>query len=112
MSQKQQLQIMRLEILGDIADTSKDDLFKLKLDDAKFVALNTLYPYDLTKNELDETNIRLKNWQTRCAIELYQAMQRIGAKAYAENGLSVEFLESLLSPDLKNSLIPKAGVPR
>ena len=59
MSQEEQLNKMRLEIIGDIADKTKDEVFKTKLDDAEIVALNTLYPYDLTKNELDKTNKRL-----------------------------------------------------
>ena len=112
MSQEEQLTKMRLEIIGDVADTTKDEVFKLKLDDAEIVALNTLYPYDLTKTELDRTNKRLANWQTRCAIELHKAMERIGVQAYSENGLSVTFLTSLISSDLLNELIPKAGVPR
>jgi len=89
-----------------------DDTFKIKLDDAEIVALNTLYPYDLTKTEIDKTNKRLINWQIRCAIELYKAMERIGVQAYTENGLSVSFLTSLLSTNLINELVPKAGVPK
>lgn len=112
MSQEEQLNKMRLEIIGDITDTTKDEVFKAKLDDAEIVALNTLYPYDLTKNELDKTNKRLINWQVRCAIELYKAMERIGVQSYAENGLSVSFLTSLLSSNLINELVPKAGVPK
>ena len=46
MSQEEQLKKMRLEILGDVADDTKDEVFKLKLDDAEIVALNTLYPYE------------------------------------------------------------------
>lgn len=112
MSQDEQLNKMRLEILGDVADTTKDEVFKTKLDDAEIVALNTLYPYNFTITELDKTNKRLANWQTRCAIELYKAMERIGVQAYAENGLSVSFLTSLLSSNLINELVPKAGVPK
>lgn len=113
MSHEQQLNKMRLEILGDVADNTKDEVFNLKLDDAEIVALNTLYPYDLTKTELDKTNKRLMNWQARCAIELYKAMERMGVQTYAENGLSVSFLSSLVSSELKLELTPpKAGVPR
>lgn len=112
MSQEEQLNKMRLEILGDVADNSKDEVFQLKLDDAEIVALNTLYPYDLTKTEIDKTNKRLINWQTRCAIELYKAMERIGVQTYTENGLSVSFLKSLLSTNLINELVSKAGVPK
>ena len=113
MSEEKQLQKMRLEILGDVSDTSKDAIFELKLDDAESIALNALFPYDQTKTELDKSNKRLINWQTRCAIELYKAMERIGYSSYAENGLTVSFMTSLLSDDLKNELTPpKVGVPK
>lgn len=107
-----QIEKMRLEILGNKTDNSKDEMFESKLEDAEVVALNTLYPYDLTKTTLGD-NIRLRNWQTRCAIELYKAMERVGVQSYAENGLSVSYLTSLISNDLLNELTPpKAGVPR
>ena len=113
MSQEEQLKKMRLEILGDVTNQSKDDVFKLKLDDAEIVALNTLYPYDLTKTTIDaKNNKRLANWQTRCATGLYKAMERIGYQSYSENGLSVQFLTSLLSSDLLGELVPKAGIPK
>lgn len=110
MSQEEQLKKMRLEILGDVADESKDDYFKNKLDDAEVVALGTLYPYDLTITELDKANKRLANWQVRCAIELYNAMGKSNVQSYSENGLSVTYLTTLISKELLNELIPKAGV--
>lgn len=112
MNVEEQLNKMRLEILGDIADKSKDDIFKLKLGDAEIVALDTLYPYDLTKTELDKTNKRLKNWQTRCAIELYRKMGTTNIQSYSENGMSVSYMSGLISTELMNELVPKAGVPK
>lgn len=113
MSQEEQLKKMRLEILGDVADESKDDVFKLKLDDAEIVALNTLYPYDLSKTTLDiENNKRLANWQARCAIELYNKMDSANVQSYSENGLSVTYLTGLISETLLSELVPKAGIPK
>lgn len=114
MSQDEQLMKMRLEILGDVANRSKDRIFMLKLDDAEIVALNTLYPYDLTKTTIDaENNKRLANWQTRCAIELYNKMDSTNVQSYSENGLSVTYLTSLISSDLLRELMPpKAGIPK
>lgn len=109
MSQNEQLQIMRLEILGDVANSNKDEVFRLKLDDAEIVALNTLYPYDYEKKELDKTNKRLANWQTRCAIELYRKMGTTNVQSYSENGLSVTYMTGLISKSLMNELVPKAG---
>lgn len=111
MSETQQLKKMRLELLGNSNDTTKDEIFLDKLNDAKVLALNTLYPYN---DEIDTlpNNVRLRNWQVRCAIELYNAMERVGVQTYSENGLSVSFLSSLISSSLMNEIIPKAGVPR
>lgn len=111
MSQEEQLKKMRLEILGDVTNQSKDDVFKLRLDDAEIVALNTLYPFDGKKQKLPVTR-RLKNWQVRCAIELYKAMEHVGVQSYSENSLSVSYLTSLVSSSLMGELIPKAGVPK
>ena len=112
MSQEEQLMKMRLEILGDVANKSKDDVFKSKLDDAEIVALNTLYPYNMEKTTIDaENNKRLANWQTRCAKELYRKMGTTNVQSYSENGLSVTYLTGLISKELLNELAPpKAGV--
>lgn len=113
MSQEEQLKKMRLEILGDVTDNTEDEVFKLKLDDAEIVALNTLYPYDLIKTTIDtENNKRLANWQTRCAIELYNKMENTNVQSYSENGLSVTYLTGLISSELLNELVPKAGIPK
>ena len=112
MSQEEQLTKMRLEILGDATDESKDDLFIDKLNDAEVVALNTLYPFNNEEQSLDTKNKRLANWQARCAIELYKKMGTTNVASYSENGLSVTFLTGLISTELLNELVPKAGVPK
>ena len=112
MSQDEQLKIMRLKIHGDLTNKSKDDVFKIMLGNAEVVALNTLYPYDKTKEDLPYEK-RLKNWQTRCAIELYKKIGTTNVQSYSENGLSVTFLTGLISSDLMKEIGPsKAGVPR
>lgn len=105
-----QLSEMRLKILGNIEDTSKDEYFKLYLKDAKYIALGTLYPFDLNINELPK---RIEeNWVVRCAIELYSNLGVEGYKKYAENGLSWEKESEYVSSTLMNELTPKADVPR
>lgn len=108
---EEQLKRMRLEILGNVADESKDEVFKIKLEDAMIVALDALFPYDKTKdvNDLPNTK-RMTNWITRCAIELYNVNPNV--KSYSENGLSVTYMTSLLSDGLMSELIPKAGIPQ
>ncbi len=102
---------MRLEILGDSSDESKDDIFLIKLDDAKYEYLRLVYPYNPEIEELP--NDRAKSWQTNCAIELYGIMQDGAYTQYSENGLQWTKARGGLSQDLMNDLPPaKAGVPK
>lgn len=102
---------MRLEILENIDDTSLDEIFKIKLEDAKYEYLRLVYPYNPEIDELP--NDRAKSWQTRCAIELYKLDEEGNYTQYSENGLQWTKAKEGLSTDLLNSLPPaKAGVPR
>lgn len=109
MTEEKQLQKMRLEILSDINNTDKDEVFKTKLEDAKWLALDTLYPFNKEIIELPE---RYHNWQVRCAIELYSTMGQEGYISYSENGLSYTKACDLVSKELMNQLTPKADIPR
>lgn len=109
MSSINQINIMRLQILNNINDSSKDSIFNIMLDNAGNIALNTLYPYDFTKELPD--NDRMKIWQVRCAIELYKRLGTMNVQSYSENGISVQFLNGLVSSDLLKELGPSsAGV--
>lgn len=102
---------MRLEILEDINNNESDDIFKIKLEDAKYIYLGLVYPFNSEIEELP--NDRAKNWQTRCAIELYRSIGEEGIIQYSENGLTEIKAKAGLSKDLLNDLPPaKAGVPK
>lgn len=102
---------MRLEILNNSEDESKDDIFEIKLEDAKYEYLRLVYPFNPEIDKLP--NDRAKNWQTKCAIELYNGMGQEKVISYSENGLSESYEKSGLSKDLLNELPPaKAGVPQ
>jgi hypothetical protein len=111
MTHEEQLTQMRIVILNDENDDSKDSVFDVMLNNAKAIALNTLYPFDKTITDIDETNFRLRNWQVRCATELYEAIGKNGLQSYTENGLSVTYFQNLISPVLYRELVPKAGAP-
>lgn len=101
---------MRLEILGDIEDKSLDDVFENKLEDAKYKYLELVYPYNREIDELPDD--RAKNWQVRCAIELYNFDEDGNYTQYSENGLQWTKSKSGLSQALLSDLPPaKAGVP-
>lgn len=108
--EKIQIEEMRLTIFKDKEKNSKDDIFKLMLKRAKFIALGTLYPYDL---EITEIPKRIaEDWQVRCAIELYERLGDENLQSYSENDLSISYFTDLLSDRLINELTPKAGVPK
>ncbi len=105
-----QLKELRLKVLGDVSDTSKDELLKIYLKDAKYIALGALYPFDL---EITELPARIEeNWIVRCAYELSKLAETDGFTAYAENSLSWQRASDYISKDLMLELTPKAGVPK
>lgn len=112
---EQQLSEMRLieyqqGNLESLEDTSYDGVFTLMLKRAKYIALGTLYPFDL---EIDELPTRIKeDWQVRCACELFEKLDNTNVQSYSENGLSITYFTGLLSSELINELTPKVGVPR
>lgn len=112
---EQQLSEMRLielqkDNLESIDDSSKDDIFKLMLKRAKYIALGTLYPFDLEETKLPK---RIEeDWQVRCACELFEKIDSTNVQSYSENGLSITYFKGLLSDDLINELTPKVGVPK
>lgn len=101
---------MRIMILGDSNDDSQDDIFTIKLDEAKSVALDTLYPFD-PNAELPDT-WRMNMWLVRCAVELYNRRDSDNVQSYSENGISVSYWSGKISKSLLDELIPKAGVPK
>jgi len=111
MSDTEKIVKMRISILGSSDDESLDDLFEAKLDDAKSIALETLYPFNKEIDELPNT-WRMNMWLVRCAIELYNKKDSANVQSYSENGISVSYLSGLISKGLLDELIPKAGVPK
>lgn len=98
---------MRLEILDNINDESKDEIFKIKLKRAKNIYLRLVYPFNNSITELPD-DIAI-DWQTRCAIELYNLGGDVGIISYSENGLSETKAKAGLSQDLLNDLPPAHG---
>lgn len=107
---EEQLQEMRLAIFSDATNNSEDEIFTQMLKNAKYIALNVLYPFDMEKDTLP-TRIA-KDWQVRCALFLYNQMGQEGYTSYSENGLSWSKDSSGIPMDLLNELTPMAGVPK
>lgn len=110
-TEQQQLEKMRRKILGSSVDSSKDEDFKDCLESAKNRYLNLVYPFDREIVELPDD--RARNWQTACAIELYNLDGDENLTSYSENGLSESYGKAGLSEGLLSQLPPaKAGVPQ
>lgn len=110
-TEEEQLKEMRTEILGDSSNDSKDEVFKIKLKRAKFRYLRLVYPYRYrTMTELPDE--QAQDWQTKCAIELYNLAGDENLTSYSENGLSETYARAGISQDLLSELPPaEAGVP-
>lgn len=106
MTTEEQIERMRVEILGDKDDDSKDDVFEYRLEDAKLIYLTIVYPFEPEITELPDE--RAKQWQVRCAIELYNNTlnEFYNASKYSENGISISFAKAGISQDLLNQLPP------
>lgn len=110
-TEKQQLEDMRQEILKDKTNTSEDETFKIMLKRAKNRYLNLVYPFNREITELPDD--RAREWQTDCAIELYNLDGDENITSCSENGLSESYGKAGLSDGLLSQLPPaKAGVPK
>ncbi len=108
-TEEEQLKEMRIEILEKVKDDSKDEVFKIKLKRAKQRYLRLVYPFNREITELPDD--RAKDWQTKCAIELYNLAGDENLTSYSENGLSESYARAGISQDLLNELPPPvAGV--
>ena len=110
MTDQEQIEMLRILILRDLNDDSEDLLFNVLLTNARAIQLNALFPYDDSAT-VSEDNFRLRNWQVRCAKELYDGCDRSGVQSYSENGLNVSYFANIVSQSLMMELTPKAGCP-
>lgn len=110
MTDKEQLEMLRILVLKDSVDISQDELFITYLKCARAIQLNALFPFD-DNATVSEDNFRLRNWQVRCAKELYESSDRSGIQSYSENGLNVSYFANIVSQSLMMELTPKAGCP-
>lgn len=105
-----QIKEMRLTILKDISDQSKDETFELMLNRAKSMAFNILYPFQETLPTTLPN--RYTDWQTRCATELYNNRNTEGFTSYSENQLNWTKKTDGVSNSLLSELTPFAYIPR
>ena len=110
MTDQEQIEMLRILVLRDLNDDSQDQLFEVLLKNARAIQLNALFPFDDSAT-VAEDNFRLRNWQVRCAKELYDGSDRSGVQSYSENGLNVSYYANIVSQSLMTELTPKAGCP-
>lgn len=103
-----QLDLLKQRIPNTFGDnTQYEQVLNQLLDDAKYIALANLYPFeDWSEMELPRKYL---NWQLRACVEIYTSLGPAGVKSYSENGLSFTREEGQLSSSLMEELISKAG---
>ena len=79
----------------------------LYLKRAKYIYLSLVYPFEREVDELPDN--RARNWQTKCAFELYYLKDKGNLSRYSENGLSEGYGKAGLSNDLLSELPPARG---
>lgn len=103
MAELTQIQIMRIQILGNKSDESKDEIFQIKLNEAKDIIFHRVYPFNKTITAVPDS---LRGWQTRCAIELYNRLTSGVVSSYSENGISYSYKTDGISESLLLELPP------
>ena len=111
MTDQEQLELLRLLIFKDSTYDEQDDLLNAYLNCARAIQLNALFPYN-NEATVSDDDFRLRNWQVRCAKELYDSSDRSGVQSYSENGLNVSYFANIVSQSLMMELTPKAGCPK
>ena len=100
-------QIEEMRTLLDIDNSITDDLLAIYLKRAKYIYLRLVYPFEREVDELPDE--RAKDWQTKCACELYSLKDKGNLSRYSENGLSEGYGKAGLSEDLLSELPPARG---
>lgn len=114
MNKFDQINKMRLLLLDNVDDDSKDELFEIFLDRAKNIYLTNVYPFNHKIVDIDKKDEKAMRWVMFCAIELYNINKNKLANVthYSENGISFTFDKAGLSKDLLDELPPpKASTP-
>ena len=116
MATETQLDKLKIKIPYDADRFETEELYKAflesLLEDAKNIALVTLYPF-LDNYEGLSLPSKYNNWQIRAAVELYNTEGIGGIKAYAENGLSwSRENDNCISNALLQEIVPKVGIPK
>lgn len=91
---------MRQEISGEVDNLTLDKFLRR----AKNKYLSLVFPFNREITELPDD--RAREWQTRCAIELYNLDGNENITSYSENGLSESYGKAGISQDLLNELPP------
>lgn len=112
-----QLDELKKRIAFDVDKFESEEIYETVLNnllnDAKFIALEAMYPFLESYEGLDLPT-KLYNWQLRAAVEIYKWQGNSGIKSYSELSLSWSRANDGVIPvDMMKELPPpKAGVPK
>lgn len=94
-------------------EATYEEILNRLLEDSLYIELSLRFPFDETQSELPDYP-KYKNWQLRCAVELYNLLLSGGENftQYSENGISWTRDSSVISTSLQNQIIPLIGIPK
>ena len=107
-------QVNVLETLINKYSYMKEEDVELFLTKAKAIAVDKLYPHDLSVNYLtfDWTNPRFDMWLIDCVDELIERIGISSVTSYKENGMSWTFDRAGVSQALLDRLPSNIGIIR
>lgn len=87
----------------------KDEVLLLGLlEDAKMIFFSLRYPY--AKKLPEDVEPRYKDWQLRCALDMYNRLGAEGQLTHNENGINRSYGAEWVSNQLLREITPYCGV--
>ena len=79
---------------------------------AKEILVHLLFPAKkvITQSDKDYAYSEYEYWIASCIQEMIERMGITSVVAYSENGISIRFSASQLSSELRNEVVPFAGI--
>ena len=107
--------MIRSEMIAKIMEISEEDdvnVVGFYLDNAEEIILNQLYPFDESREALENVTVpdRYTNFWMRLTIYLIAKNGADGESVHIENGIHRHYTATDVAPDMLREITPKAVV--